>query len=63
MTSPIMTIEADLDALSQELDDLLAYGPDHDLGESRRIAAKLAAEHLETIFWEITVLRATEAFL
>lgn len=56
-------LEAELDELSQEMDDLLTYGPHHDLKASRAFAAKMLAEHERGIFWEITCLRATEEWL
>lgn len=57
------TLETELDQLSQEMDDLLTYGPAHDLKASRAFAAEMVAEHESGVFWEITVLRATEEWL
>lgn len=56
-------LEAELDELSQEMDDLLTYGPAHDLKASRTFAAEMLTEHEQGIFWETTVLRAMEDWL
>lgn len=53
-------LEAELDELSREVDDLLTYGPAHVLKTSRSFAAQMVTEHEQGIFWEITALRAME---
>lgn len=55
-------LEAELDELSQEMDDLITYGPKHDLKPSRAFAAGMLAEHQQGIFAEIAALRAMEAW-
>lgn len=56
-------LEAELEELSQEMDDLLTYGPKHDLKPSRAFAAEMVAEHESFIFQEIAAQRAMEAWL
>lgn len=56
-------LEAELDELSQEVDDLLTYGPAHDLKHSRVFAAKMLAEHESSIFQQIAAQRAMEEWL
>lgn len=57
------TLETELDELSQEMDDLLTYGPANDLKASRAFAADMLTEHEQGIFWEITALRTMEEWL
>ena len=56
-------LQAELDELSQEMDDLLTYGPKHDLKRSRAFAAEMLAEHECFIFQEIAAQRAMEEWL
>jgi len=55
-------LEAELNELSQEMDDLLTYGPKHDLKRSRAFAAEMLAEHENFVFQEIAAQRAMEAW-
>lgn len=56
-------LQAELDELSQEMDDLLTYGPKHDLKRSRAFAAEVLAEHESFIFQQIAAQRAMEEWL